>query len=188
MAIWLVVNCKNGVSSHELARDLKITQKCAWFMLGRIRLALKNNSLFKIGGGDSGPVEIDETFVGGLTKNMHRARAKKMVGGSSPHGGKTIVMGMLDRELRQVRFAIVPNVKRETLQNEILKNVRYGSKVVTDEWVGYDKLRARYVHDVVNHIQTYVSGQVHTNGIENFWSHFETWIEGHLRCRRAVSS
>jgi hypothetical protein len=122
-------------------------------MMHRLREVLEpQDDGTKLGGkgNDEGPVEVDETFVGGLTKNMHRKRANSYVKGSAPHGGKTIVMGMLDRDLRQVRATVVPNVKRETLQNEILKNVKYGSKVVTDEWVGYDKLHAKYVHDVVN--------------------------------------
>ena len=175
MAVWLVVNCKNGISSHELAKDIKITQKSAWFMLGRIRLALKNNSLFKLGGDDGGPIEVDETFVGGLAKNMHRSRAKRYAEG---HFGKTIVVGLLDRELRQVRANVVPNVKRETLQAEILKNVKHGSKVMTDEHIGYDQVRSRYVHDVVKHVETYVNGQVHTNGIENFWSLLKRGLKG----------
>ncbi len=175
-ALWLLVNCKNGVSSYELAKDLGVNQKSAWFMLHRLRLALKNNSLFKLGG-DTGPVEVDETFIGGQKKNMHADKKVRYEarGGAS---GKTVVMGLLDRELRQVRAKVVPNVKRETLQNEVLREVRHGSKVYTDEAVGYDDLRSRFVHDVVNHSERYVNGQVHTNGIENFWSLLKRTLRG----------
>lgn len=86
------------------------------------------------------------------------------------YDNKTIVLGMYDRETRQVRAKVVPNTRRDTLQAEILNNVKYGSKVYTDEAVGYDLLRRRYVHDTVNHAETYVKGQVHTNSLENFWS------------------
>jgi transposase-like protein len=176
-ALWMLVNDKNGVSSYELHRALGISQKSAWFVLHRLRTVLKHRSAFKLGGPDAGPVEVDETFVGGLKKNMHKDKKVRYEarGGAQ---GKTIVMGMLDRELRQVRATVVPNVKRETLQREVLNNVRYGSQVYTDEAVGYDNLHYRFVHDVVNHMETYVNGQVHTNGIENFWSLLKRALRG----------
>ena len=97
MALWMLCNCKNGVSSYEIARDLKVTQKSAWFMLHRLRAALAGgSSLMKMGGDDSGPIEIDETFVGGKVKNMHKSKRPKtrgMQGGA----GKAIVLGMLQR-------------------------------------------------------------------------------------------
>jgi len=180
-AVWMLVNCKNGISSHELARSLGITQKSAWFMLQRIRHSLHGKQVgTKFGGGSKNPqheVEVDETFVGGRIRNMHkdrRLRYQQM----GAHHGKTIVMGMLDREIRQVRATVVPNVKRETLQAQILKNVKYGSNVMTDEWVGYDHLNDRFVHDVVNHAEAYVNGRVHTNGIENFWSLLKRGLTG----------
>jgi transposase-like protein len=175
-AIWLIVNCKNGVSSYEIARDLKVTQKSAWFMLQRIRLALKNGTLEKI---DSmGPIEVDETFIGGRPQNMHRAQRLKMQNGL--HANKKMaVMGMLDRESRQVRAKVVPNVKRETLQTEILNQIESGSTVYTDGAVGYDNLAAReYIHETVNHVEEYVRGQVHTQGIENFWSLLKRGLKG----------
>ena len=141
-ATWLVVNCKNGVSSYEIARDLKVTQKSAWFMLGRIRLALKNNSWdhSKIGNGEGGTgVEVDETFVGGKLKNMHKDKKVRYNARGGSHG-KTVVLGMLDREARQVRAKVVPNIERQTLQTEVLKNVKYGSAVYTDSSVAYDRL------------------------------------------------
>ncbi len=177
-AVWLAVNCKNGVSSWELHRDLKVTQKSAWFMLGRIRLALRAHSWdnTKIGS-TGGPVEVDETFVGGKLKNMHKDRklAYNVKGGVK---GKTVVLGMLDREARQVRAKVVPNIERQTLQTEVLKNVKYGSAVYTDNATAYDRLNWRYVHEVVNHAEEYVRGLVHTNGIENFWSLLKRTLSG----------
>jgi transposase-like protein len=181
-AVWCVVNCKNGISSYELARDLGVTQKSAWFMLHRIRVALKEPySSFKMGGAESGGVEVDETFVGGKLRNMHKARRVKFAAQGGHTGGvtgKAIVVGMLDRDLRRVRASVVPNVKRETLQSEILHNVKYGSPVFTDDAVPYDDLRSRYVHEVVNHSEAYVKGRVHTNGLENFWSLLKRGLRG----------
>lgn len=179
MAIWLVVNCKNGVSSYEIARDLKVTQKSAWFMLHRIRLALKNGSWdVKMGGEGSGPVEMDETHVGGTPKFMHKNRRNNLKLQYIGHTAKTAVMGMLDRESRQVRAKVVPNVKRETLQEHILENVEKRSHVYTDNAVWYDKALEEYVHKVVDHTMEYVRGEVHTNGIENFWSLLKRGLKG----------
>jgi transposase-like protein len=178
MAIWLVVNCKNGISSYEIARDLKVTQKSAWFMLHRIRLALKNGSWEKLGG-TGGPVEVDETFIGGKPKNMHVARRLKMKTGMNGYAEKTIVVGMLDRDTRQVRANLVPNVRRETLQKEVLDRVGFGATVYTDGWVGYDGLKkAEFIHETVNHMEEYVRGNVHTQGIENFWSLLKRGLNG----------
>src|SRR5271157_6168155 len=183
-AIWALVNDKNGISSWELHRMLGVTQKAAWFMLHRIRVGLApKRNVFgadrsKIGNPEGGSgVEVDETFVGGALKNMHKDRklAYNIRGGAK---GKTIVIGMLDRDLREVRAKVVPNVKRDTLQGEVMNNVKYGSRVFTDEAVGYDLLHSRFVHDVVNHMETYVNGQVHTNGIENFWSLLKRTLRG----------
>jgi transposase-like protein len=169
-AMWLLVNCKNGISSYEIARDLGLSQKSAWFVLHRLRLVVKApNWGTKLGSNNGGEVEVDETFVGGKLKNMHKEQKVRYIKRGGSHG-KAVVMGMLDRESRQVRAKVVPNVKRETLQNEILKNVKYGSAVYTDQAVGYDTLHRRYIHDTVNHAETYVKGNVHTNGLENFWS------------------
>src|SRR5216684_3459140 len=183
-AFWLLVNAKNGISSHELGRALGVTQTTAWFMLQRIREVMKKQkwgNTTKIGGSGS-EVEADETFVGGKVKNMHRARRVRFaieegfVGAST---GKTIVQGILDRNLRQVRATVVPNVTRETLQNEILKNVKFGSTVYTDNAVAYDNgMQRRFVHDVVNKTEAYVRGQVHVNGMENFWSLLKRSLRG----------
>ena len=178
-ALWMLVNDKNGISSYELHKAIGVTQKSAWFMLHRLRLALKGGGFgqhFKLGG-DGGPVEVDETFVGGKAKNMHRDRAKRY-GQTGTNKGKTVVMGLLDRDLRQVRAMVIPNVKRETLQTEVLREVKHGSKVYTDEHVGYDLLHQRFVHEFVKHTERYVDGQVHTNGIENFWSLLKRTLSG----------
>lgn len=185
-AVWLIVNCKNGISSYEIARNLGVTQKSAWFMLHRIRLALRNGYWGKMGG-EGGAVEVDETYVGGKVKNMHRDRKIKVNSAKNEaaawkvtqrYPNKTAVMGILDRESRQVRAKVVPNVRRETLQNEILNNVNHGSAVYTDQAVAYDSLKDKYVHDTVNHLDTYVRGQVHTNGLENFWSLMKRGLSG----------
>src|SRR5580698_5701199 len=182
-AFWLLANAKNGISSHELGRALGVTQTTAWFMLQRIREVMKKHSFdsSKIGG-EGSTLEVDETFVGGKVKNMHRSRRTKFaiqegfVGAST---GKTIVQGILDRNLRKVRATVVPNVTRETLQNEILKNVKYGSTVYTDNAVGYDNgLQRRFIHDFVNKTESYVKGRVHVNGMENFWSLLKRSLRG----------
>jgi len=181
-AIWMLANCKNGISSHELARAIGITQKSAWFMLQRIREALKERK-FGQGklGGSGGTLEADETFVGGKAGNMHKnKRAKAEARG--PLMNKTIVQGIFDRELRKVRAEVVPNVARETLQNILLKNIKFGSIVYTDNAVGYDKVSYNFVHDVVNHTHEYVRGSVHTNSIENFWSLLKRSLKGTYVC------
>jgi transposase-like protein len=179
-AFWLVVNCKNGVSSWEIHRAMGVTQKTAWFMLHRIRLGMKSHlygDQTKLGGEGGGPVEVDETFVGGKLINMHTDKKVRYQQRGGSHG-KAVVMGLLDREMRQVRAKVVPNVKRDTLQNEILREVEHGSAVYTDEWVGYDNLHSRFVHDVVNKVEGYVRGQVHVNGVENFWSLLKRTLKG----------
>src|SRR5271157_619996 len=180
-ALWMLVACKNGISSYEIHRALGVTQKSAWFMLHRIRLAVKTNAFgmtHKLGDSDGGSgVEVDETFIGGKLKNMHKDKKVRYEKRGGAHG-KTIVMGLLDRDLRQVRAKVIPNVKRETLQAEVMNEVKHGSRVYTDEAVGYDNLRYRFVHEFVNHAERYVDGQVHTNGIENFWSLFKRTLSG----------
>jgi transposase-like protein len=180
-AVWLLSNCRNGISSYELHRALGVTQKSAWFMLHRIRLAMESQSFVKMGGSEGGPVEVDETFVGGKIRNMHRSKVRDKFKGQSVMGTNTkaIVMGMRDRETRQVRAKVIPNTNRETLQNEILENVERKSTVYTDQAQSYYKLAEKqFVHDTVNHLQEYVRGQVHTNGIENFWSLLKRGLKG----------
>jgi transposase-like protein len=146
-ALWLIVNCKNGISSYEIARDLGVTQKSAWFMLQRLRLALRSRDFnYKMGGGDGGAVEVDESFVGGKPKNMHKSRKLKIARMKNEAAewkvnhsmlGKTAIMGIYDRESRKVRATVVPNVRRDTLQAEILNHVEYGSHVYSDQAVAY---------------------------------------------------
>lgn len=177
-AMWMVANCKNGVSSWELHRALGVTQKTAWFMRHRIGLALGTDTPHRMGG-QGGPVEVDETFVGGNPRKMHAARRLKMQKAMNGDSGKVTVMGLLDRELRQVRAQVIPNVKRDVLQAEILRQVEKGSTVYTDRWTGYDNLAAQeYIHETVNHTLEYVRGQIHTQGIENFWSLLKRGLNG----------
>jgi transposase-like protein len=181
-AMWMLANCKNGVSSHEIGRALGITQKSAWFMLHRLRLAMKGYDLgTKLGGKDGGAVEVDEAFFGGKVKNMHREKRVRYTAVDGHIGGwtgKTAVIGILDRKTREIRTKAIPNVTRDVLQSEIFKNVLFGSSVYTDDAVPYNNLRSRYVHDVVSHADSYVRGQVHTNGLENFWSLFKRHMRG----------
>jgi len=181
VALWMLVNCRNGISSYEVARDLGITQKSAWFVLHRLRLALQVGSIAKMGGGENSEVEIDETFVGGKLANMHESKRKRIresLGSTSSKESKTIVMGFLDREQRKVRTAIVPNTSRMTLQSQILKHVADDSNVYTDEARAYVNLPSQYVHEIVNHTQEYVRGRVHTNSLENFWSLLKRGLNG----------
>ena len=176
MAMWMVANCKNGISSWEIHRALGVTQKTAWFLLHRIRLAMKDDNPEKLG--STGPVEVDETFISPDTRKMHRNRRLKLKSAEYA-GSKAIVMGMLDRDARKVRAKVVPNVKRETLQAEILNRIENKATVYTDGWPGYDALAAKdYIHETVNHVEEYVRGQVHTQGIDNFWSLLKRGLTG----------
>jgi transposase-like protein len=179
MVMWMLSNCKNGVSSYEISRSIGVTQKSAWFMLHRIREAMKDDSIGKMGSGEGGEVEVDEAYVGAKAKNMHYSRKMKIQKelsqipawkNSQRYAGKTPVMGMFDRESRQIRAKVVPNTRRETLQKEILNGIHFGSRIYSDQAVAYDTLKAKYIHETVNHADEYVRGQVHTNCLENFWS------------------
>jgi transposase-like protein len=189
MAMWMLANCRNGVSSYEIARALGVTQKSAWFMLHRIRLAMKDKPVHTMGSHWSNPVEVDEAFVGGKLKNMHRKRAMalranmpadRMESYETRWDNKTAVMGMLNRQTREVRAKVIPNVKRETLQAEILSNIGFNAHVFTDQHYGYDGLDKvkNFTHQTVNHMNQYVNGRVHTNGIENFWSLLKRSLTG----------
>jgi transposase-like protein len=173
---WLIANCRNGISSYEVARAIGVTQKSAWFMLHRIRMAMGEESDRKIIGG---PVEVDECFIGGKPKNMHARRRYEVQKENGPKGSKLAVMGMLDRTSRTVRTKVIPTVSREVLQTEILDKVAGGTTVYTDGYKGYSGLAAQeFVHETVSHISEYVRGQVHTNGIENFWSLLKRTLSG----------
>jgi transposase-like protein len=169
-AMWLIANCKNGISSYELGRHLGITQKAAWHVNHRIRLAMQNGSLVKL----SGHVEVDETFIGGLARNRHSNKRKHEGTGGA---GKVAVMGLLERR-GEVRAHVVSNVQLETLHGHIQRDIEHGASLHTDKWVGYKHLDDDYVHNVINHAVEYVRGNVHTNGIENFWSLLKRTLKG----------
>lgn len=173
VATWLVTNCKNGVSSYEIARDVKVTQKSAWFMLHRIRLAMQDDFF---GSKLAGEVEVDETFIGGKARNMHASKRQRRITGT---GGKdkTIVFGMLERDGR-IRAKVVRDRKMESVQAEIKQHVQTGTALYSDEWVAYRGLETEYAHQVVDHAMKYVDGRVHTNGLENFWSLLKRGIAG----------
>jgi transposase-like protein len=177
-AMWLLANCKNGISSWELHRALGVTQKTAWFMLQRIRLAFKGGGIMGKIGGAGIVVEADETFIGPDPTKMNRKRRLKLKQGEYA-GSKAIVMGMLDRETRKVRTKVIPNVKRVTLQRAILETIEKGSTIYTDAATGYDRVGSSlFVHETVNHLKEYVRGEVHTQGIENFWSLLKRGLTG----------
>ncbi len=176
-ALWLVVNCKNGISSYEIARALGVTQKTGWFMGHRIRLAMQTGSFGKM----SGEVEVDETFIGGRARFMHKHKRAQKIKGRGPMG-KTAVMGLLERHGEdghsRVRTKVVPNVKRKSLTPEVKQHVEKGSEVFTDTLKSYTELATDYVHGVINHAEKYVEGKIHTNGMENFWCLFKRAIKG----------
>jgi transposase-like protein len=183
-ATWLLVNCRNGISSYEIHRALGVTQKSAWFMLHRIRLAVQSGS-FKKFGGPGCEVEADEAFIGGKPRNMHQNRrvALKKAQESCLRGnvrliGKTAIMGVLDRAQRKVRATVVPAVDSKVMQTAVLAHIEEGSKVYTDEAQMYRKLPKTYTHEFVNHLERYVDGRVHTNGLENFWSLLKRGLNG----------
>ncbi len=171
-ALWLVVNCKNGVSSCELARDLGVTQKTAWFMAHRLRFALTQGGFGLL----SGEVEADETFIGGKARNMHVSERKRRITGTGTKD-KTAVMGILERG-GKVRTSVLPNRKKQALQTEVKKHVEAGAALYTDALLSYEGLATEYAHQVVDHAVQYVDGKVHTNGLENFWSLLKRGISG----------
>ena len=175
VAMWMLANCRNGISSYEIARTVGVTQKSAWHMMHRIRRAMTEAGSEKLGGG-SAPVEVDETFVGGKVKNMHKS--KRVKGMSYAAGkGKAIVMGMLERGGR-VRAGVIADRKKANMQPLLEGNVAAGSHVITDEHVTYPHIAQPYYHEVINHVEGYVREHVHTNGIENFWSCLKRGLNG----------
>jgi transposase-like protein len=180
-AVWLLSNCKNGISSYEVARDLGVTQKTAWFMLSRIRLGLQDDLT---GGMLGGEVEVDETFIGGKARNMHKAdRIRRMQGRrGAADGTKTPVLGILERasekKTKRVRATVIPDRKKDTMRAEIMGAVEKGSNVYSDEYAHVWRDDEQFNHGVVNHLSTYVDGQVHTNGMENFWSLLKRGLGG----------
>lgn len=168
----MVANCKNGISSYEAGRALGVTQRTAWFMLHRIRKAMQDGSIVKLGGS----VEVDETFIGGKARNMHLAQRQRRITGTGTKD-KTAVMGFLERG-GKVRTMVVPNRRKHILQAEVKKHVAAGAALYTDALPSYNGLRARYAHEVIDHATAYVDGKIHTNGLENFWSLLKREISG----------
>jgi hypothetical protein len=175
-ALWLLANAKNGISSYEVARALGVTQKTAWFMLSRIRLAMQTRSFDKMGG----TVEVDETFIGGASRFMHKSKRARLRGTGVVD--KVAVMGLLQRKRGKkhaiVRATVVPNIKARTLQPNVHANVLRGAKVYTDAANAYKGLEKTFQHASIDHAVQYVDGQVHTNGLENFWSLLKRSIKG----------
>jgi transposase-like protein len=175
--MWMLSNCKNGISSWEVSRAVGVTQKTAWFMLQRGRLAMQDEMY---GGKIGGEVEVDETYIGGKARNMHKGRRERAFPGGIVGGptGKTGVQGFLQRG-GKVRAEVINNSRKETLVPNIQKHVDEGSTVFTDEHGAYKgELSDHYEHEVINHMEQYVNGNVHTNGIENFWSCLKRTIGG----------
>ncbi len=174
-AIWLIAKSKNGISSHELGRSIGITQKSAWFVLHRIRLAMSTGSFESL----EGTVEVDETFIGGKAHNMHAIdRDRKRGPGAGPMTGKTIVVGAVQRGGRVVA-KVVGDTTRNTLESHVYNNVIQGSTVYTDDHIGYRQLRLAYNHSHVDHSHhQYVDDDTHTNTIENFWSVVKRSLHG----------
>jgi transposase-like protein len=175
-AIWMIVNCKNGISSYEIHRELGVTQKTGWFLLQRIRLAMQHGSLEKF----SDEVEVDETYVGQKARNMHASKKAEKIQGTGT-SGKTIVMGALQRGPKgesKVKAKVIKATDRQTLKNEVEAKVEKGSTLYTDGHSGYDLLDAEYVRLVIDHAVKYVDGKISTNGIENFWTLLKRCLKG----------
>jgi transposase-like protein len=169
-AIWFIANAKNGISSYEIHRALGVTQKTAWFLLHRIRLAMQEGTIDKL----SGTVEADETYIGGKARNMHKDKRKVKGRGAV---GKAIVMGLLERG-GKVRTKVLKDTKKKTLHKEVKESVQTGSNLFTDAFKSYTGLSEEYVHKFVDHAVSYVEGHVHTNGLENFWALLKRTIGG----------
>jgi transposase-like protein len=175
-AVWMIVNDKNGISSYEIGRALGITQKSAWFMMHRIRVAMQRGGFDKL----AGKVEVDETFIGGKARFMHKDKRAAKIRGT---GGmdKSAVMGLLERHgpdgHSRVRVKPIANRKKKTLTAEVRQHVEPGANLYTDALASYERL-TEFEHGVIDHAESYVRGKVHTNGLENFWSLLKRGIKG----------
>lgn len=177
-AVWMVVNAKNGVSSCELSRALGVTQKTAWFMAHRIRLAVEKGTFNKMGG----IVEVDESYIGGAARFMHESTKKRRGIVGSGMNGKTAVMGLLERHTNEkssrIAAKVIPTNNRKELHGAVHEYVLKQSEIHTDAWQAYEGLEPDYVHKVVDHAECYVKDGVHTNGLENFWTLLKRSIKG----------
>src|ERR1017187_7817497 len=144
-AMWMLANCKNGVSSYEVARALEVTQKTAWFMLQRIRYAMHHGTINKM----TGTVEADETFIGGKARFMHKSKREAKITGRGPEG-KAIVFGLLDREAGKAHATVVDTRKKGELQTQVRATVEAGSELHTDALKSYEGLD-EYQHKVIDH-------------------------------------
>jgi len=175
-ATWMLTNCKNGVSSYEIARDVRVTQKSAWFMLQRIRLAMQDDFFGKkLGTGPDSEVEVDETFIGGKARNMHKSRRQALTGRIDDD--KAVVVGFMERG-GKVRTQIVTQRRKHNLQPLVREQVEAGAAIYTDALKAYIGLDNNYEHAVVDHAVEYVHGRVHTNTLENFWSLVKRGLHG----------
>jgi transposase-like protein len=171
-AVWMIANAKNGISSHELGRAVGLTQKSSWFVLHRVRLAMQRGDWRKL----SGEVEVDETFIGGKARNMHKAdRTRKITGTGGKDKAK--VLGLKERD-GEVRAMVVGGRRKQDLLPKVREHVEPGSAVYTDSLSSYSGLGEDYWHETVDHAVTYVNGQVSTNQIENFWSLLKRGLKG----------
>lgn len=171
--VWMVANCKNGVSSHEIGRSLGVTQKTSWFMLHRIRLAMKSKTFEKL----SGTVEVDETFIGGKARNMHAHKRKQKITQATDRD-KAVVMGIRSRD-GQVKAKVVSRVQAVKAKALLSESVAEGSTVYSDShWIYKGVSALGFEHEVIDHAEAYVDGQVHINGIENFWSLLKRGLHG----------
>ena len=173
MAMWQVVNSKNGISSCEVGRAIGVTQKTAWFLDHRIRAAMQDEHH---GGKIGGEIEVDETYIGGKARNMHKDR-KNRARNEGQNVGKTIVLGILERG-RTVRATVVEDRTKASIQPVVKEHVDAGANIDSDEHGDFWRMDELYNHEVVNHMEQYVNGNVHTNGIENFWSCLKRTING----------
>jgi transposase-like protein len=172
--IWLLSGSKNGISSCEVGRHLGVTQKTAWFMLHRVRFAMQDEVTGGKIGGPGCEIEADETMIGGKARNMHQGKRNKAR--QLDNFGKAIVSAVLERH-GEVRAKVIPNRRKKAIQSHVREHVEAGSTVYSDELKSYDGLD-EYAHQVINHAETYVNGQIHTNGMENFWSLLKRGLKG----------
>ena len=176
-AFWLIANAKNGISSYELGRSIGVTQRTAWFMLQRIRLAMQNGTIVKM----DGEVEADETYIGAKARNMHASKRRERM--NKRRGGQfhlTPVQGLLQRHGKGSRVIVKPikTNRSKAIQDNVREYVLKGSQVFTDSLMSYRGLQDEYDHQIIDHAECYAKGKVHTNGLENFWSLLKRTIKG----------
>jgi transposase-like protein len=178
VAVWMLSNCRNGVSSYEIGRTIGVTQKSAWFMMHRVRLAMQRGSFMKMGG-NGGEIEVDETFIGGKARNMHKDTRARRIPFPGKKDDKTIAFGILERG-KEIRTMVIKDRTRDTVLPLIREHVQTGTSVYTDDMSGYRgmSLTDEFFHGVVDHANKYVDGRIHTNGLENFWSLLKRGISG----------